>query len=301
MAVQSSPLIQPSCAPAQRRIRTMGQWPTSGFFTAHQDISDGTTWFIQRKVDTVVVHLGGHITHLETELEGCGSVFGPPMPGDVWVIPAHQRYCSEAKGGLVHYAELHLDSSIVNQLARKTVVTRPARARAGHFDGFLHRGILELEALTERTDDLAKMAAESLSHSLLLHFYSGYSDPVTVNPACREIRLAAREKTSIEQFVAAHLDCTLRLETMAALVAMTSHEFLIAFRAEFGTTPAQYVIEQRLRRARSLLRSSGKNITTIAFETGFSSHAHLSTVFRNRLHMTPHEFREVQRGSRGSV
>jgi AraC family transcriptional regulator len=282
-------------APASPRTIARGAWPGVGFFSATQDIRSGADWKIRRSADTVVVHLAGPITLLETELEGAGAVHDPPMAGEVWVIPSGSPYHTRAKGGRVHYAELHFDSGAVEGLRQGA----PVRARAGHFDGFLQRATERLEDLCSRPGDLAAMAAQSLSHAMLLHFYSSYygeSQTAVANAPSGPVRLRSAETALLLDFIDAHLASPLRLETLAALVQLTVHEFLIAFRASFGTTPAQYVIGRRLRRARWLLLHTSRSLAEIAFDTGFSSHAHLTNTFRARLRTTPRDFRLTQRG-----
>jgi len=148
----------------------------------------------------------------------------------MWIIPSGQRYCSEARGGLVRYAELHFDRNVLNSLAGKTIITEPVRARAGHFDSFIYRGALELELLVQKSDDLSRMAAQTLGQTLLLEFYRRYRQPGTSKPAFRKIGLSANEKSVIEEFIAAHLDSELCLGALANAAKMTPHEFLIAFR-----------------------------------------------------------------------
>lgn len=262
-----------------------------GFFSATQDIHAGTVWSIQRNVDTVIVHLGGPIHRLETELEGCGAVHDPPMAGEVWIVPAGQRYCTHAQGGSVHFAELHLDPAHVDRLTGRSSPANPVRARAGCFDGFLQRGVLRLEALAQQNDDLSRLTAASLSHALLLDFYCRYRSGNTPSPGRRGMRFGESERRAVEQHIAHNLGSPLRLEALAAFARMTPHEFLIAFRAAFGATPAQYIIDQRLRRARWLLLNSRASVAEIALETGFSSQAHLTTAFRQRLETTPQRFR----------
>ena len=72
------------------------------------------------------------------------------------------------------------------------------------------------------------------------------------------------------------------LDDLAAVAGMSVHNFLRAFRKSFGTTPAQYVIDQRLRRARWLLTNTAHDIVAIALETGFSSHSHLTATMHRR-------------------
>ena len=300
MSVWPVPDIQVAAGPGERQVVAKGSWPAAGFFSAIQDISNGTIWSIHREIDTIVVHLGGPIRHLETELDGCGAVFDPPMPGEVWIIPSGSRYSTEARGGVVRYAELHVDGTVLNRIAGTPLIHQPVRSCAGVFDGFLHRAARRLGELSNAQDDLSKMAAETLSLALMTDFYSRYLHQGST-PSNRKVRFDRTERKLIEGFIHENLGTPLKLNVLAEQVRMTVHEFLIAFRAAFGTTPAQYVIEQRLRRARWLLLHSSKNVAAIAFETGFSSHAHLSTMFRSRLKMTPHEFRTSQRGARGAA
>lgn len=57
----------------------------------------------------------------------------------------------------------------------------------------------------------------------------------------------------------------------------------------------QYIIAQRLRRARWLLMHTRNDITTIALETGFASHSHLTTAFKQHTGLTPLAFRQSRR------
>lgn len=293
--------IQPPGIDRRPRVLARGTWTAANFFTASQDIGKGITWTIQRDMDTVIVHLGGPIRSLKTELEGCGSVSDPPMPGEIWIVPAGQRYSSEAQGGLVHYAELHFDAGVISRAAGKQIALAPAPPKAGHFDAFLHRGVMRLESLAQQPGDLSALTAESLSHALLLDFYQRYcangADPAPL----RHIRFSARERAAVESLIQSSLGGRLKLNSLASHVRMTTHEFLIAFRAAFHTTPAQYIIEQRLRRVRWLLLTTANTVAYIAFETGFSSHAHLTTVFRKRLGVTPQAFRTAYRGRVGML
>jgi AraC family transcriptional regulator len=263
------------------RTLSGGFWSGVELRVKEQDISTLTTWSIAGDRHVVVVHLDGPIDRLETELPGTGAVHDPPMPGEVWVIPAGVRYASLARGAVVRYAELFLD-------AQPDTVPRAVAAR---YDHLLYRGVLRLEQLVRQRNDVARLAAQSLSAALR----GGFEREYTLCPSQPRSRprLDVREKRLLEQWLEGHLGDEIRLERLAELVRMKPHDFLIAFRSSFGTTPAQHVIDQRLRRARWLLRSTRTDITRIAMETGFASHGHLTTTFRNRLGVTPRDFREL--------
>ena len=59
------------------------------------------------------------------------------------------------------------------------------------------------------------------------------------------------------------------------------------------TTPQQYIIEFRIKKACSLLRKSSYSISRISDLVGFSSQAYFSKVFKKTLNITPFEYRKT--------
>jgi AraC family transcriptional regulator len=64
------------------------------------------------------------------------------------------------------------------------------------------------------------------------------------------------------------------------------------FRAATGKTPHQYLTERRIERAKSMLLEAKKiSLIDVAAQCGFSSQSHLTRVFRERVGVTPSEFK----------
>jgi AraC family transcriptional regulator len=87
------------------------------------------------------------------------------------------------------------------------------------------------------------------------------------------------------------LDTELSLQVLAKESGYSRVHFVRMFRAATGYTPHNYLLKLRLDRARELLASPALSLTDIALECGFSSHSHLSRVFRQVLGATPSEYR----------
>jgi len=87
------------------------------------------------------------------------------------------------------------------------------------------------------------------------------------------------------------LDSKLSLEMLAKESGYSRVHFLRMFRAATGYAPHNYLLKLRVDRVRELLASSTSSLTDIALECGFSSHSHLSRVFRQVLGVTPSEYR----------
>jgi AraC family transcriptional regulator len=92
-------------------------------------------------------------------------------------------------------------------------------------------------------------------------------------------------------YVDAHLNDDLSLAELAKVSGLSAHHFGAAFKASTGATPHRYVIEQRVERARDLLRDRGQGIADVAYAVGFSSQSHFTANFRRIVGVTPSRFR----------
>jgi len=267
-------------------------WPTLDLRGASDDIRQPTAWRIREPRHVFVVHLGGRMDELETELDGHGGSSGSATPGEVWSVPAGRHYASYARGGTIRYAELYLPPDAADRLLGTTSGSREIAPLAGHRDDFLHQGVRQLLHARQASDDLSAMLGHALSETLTLHLARTYGRGFTPPPTSpREPLLAAAATRTLREYIHDNLAEPLRLEHLAALAGMSTHHLLIAFRRAFGVTPWQYVIAQRLRCAQRLLTQTRKDLTTIALDAGFSSHSHFTSVFQRRMGCSPREFR----------
>ena len=134
-----------------------------------------------------------------------------------------------------------------------------------------------------------KLYSDHLIHALVCRFLViGREDapPSTVkqvSPLPRHILRRVIERMR-------NLDTGLSLQALAKESGYSRVHFLRMFRAATGYAPHNYLLKLRVDRVRELLASS-TSLTDIALECGFSSHSHLSRVFRQVLGATPSEYR----------
>jgi transcriptional regulator GlxA family with amidase domain len=83
----------------------------------------------------------------------------------------------------------------------------------------------------------------------------------------------------------------LRVEALAAKVAMSPRHFARVFRAEVGLTPARYVERARVEVARRLLERTGLGLEQIADASGFRSAQRLRRALSRHLGVTPSDYR----------
>ena len=263
-------------------------WPGLEVTFRSDDISRPTDWRIRDRRHAVVVHLGGVMKRLETELNGFGGSTGPACPGEIWTAPAGCDYASHANGDRIHYAVMFVDPGVLDTMTCGTSGSLELAPRAGVRDDFLHQAVRKLMEIAEAEDDVSQMFAESVVRTIILHLGLNHS-PGESTPARRASgpELDAAIIRRLRDFIYDNLGNRIGLEELSLLSGMKTHQLLIAFRKAFGTTPGQYIIQQRLRCARRLLLETKKDITSIALDTGFSSHSHLTDCFRRHFGCPP--------------
>ncbi|MER7267560.1 helix-turn-helix domain-containing protein [Micromonospora carbonacea] len=108
----------------------------------------------------------------------------------------------------------------------------------------------------------------------------------------------APEAATLEPVLAwlmGHLDRPVSVEELAAHAGMTPRTFARRFRAETGTTPHDWLTNQRVLLARRLLEETGLSVESVAGRSGFGDAAALRHHFARRVGTTPHAYRTTFR------
>jgi AraC family transcriptional activator FtrA len=94
-----------------------------------------------------------------------------------------------------------------------------------------------------------------------------------------------------------HLDDELNVVTLARHACMSPRTFARRFGQETGTSPARWVLRQRLLAARQLLENTDIAVEAVASATGFGSTTTLREHFGRELRTTPTAYRRLFQGS----
>ncbi len=91
------------------------------------------------------------------------------------------------------------------------------------------------------------------------------------------------------------IDGPLSLDEMARVAGMPVLRFLRSFSTAVGSTPHAYITERRMQRARALLSATDNRIADIAASCGFAHQSHLGAVLKDRLGLSPRQYRVLGR------
>jgi AraC family transcriptional regulator len=94
------------------------------------------------------------------------------------------------------------------------------------------------------------------------------------------------------EYINEHLDEDLKVEDIAGVIGQSPFHFAHAFRNHTGYTPYQYLVDQRMTRAQQLLKTTNFPVQDIASLTGFRSAVNFVRAFRQRVGVTPGEWRK---------
>ena len=98
--------------------------------------------------------------------------------------------------------------------------------------------------------------------------------------------------TRVNEYIADHMDGDLSLITIADAVHFHPVYLSRIYKETSGMSLSDYIANQRLSAACSMLRSSQLQISAIARATGFTSSNYFSRWFRKRVGITPQEYRD---------
>lgn len=133
--------------------------------------------------------------------------------------------------------------------------------------------------------------ADSVANILAVQLLREYSSE-KMPPEKRYVNGLTNKKLSLVlELIESDLSEDLPLKILANAAGLSEYHFLRMFKQSTGYTPHQYVINQRVERAKELLKQTDMTITEIAYLLGFSTPAHFTHHFRRKTGLTPTEMR----------
>lgn len=115
------------------------------------------------------------------------------------------------------------------------------------------------------------------------------------NMVHRRPRLSENALALIIDMIENTLEQDLALADLAAQSGLSPYHFCRAFKRAMGSSPHQYVLDRRITRAREQLELGCNSLADIAYAVGFSSQAHMTSMFKKRVGVTPGRYRSERR------
>jgi AraC family transcriptional regulator len=210
--------------------------------------------------------------------------------GNLVLVPAGQPtyWRAHSDGTPVSRLSIYLEPELVAQIAESSDLY-PDRIELtncfSRYDSPLNQIAMMLFAELRSGGIMGELYVESLTQVLVIHLLRHYS---SLQPKIADrYSLHPRRLESAIDYIQAHLDGDLSMAQIAVSVNSSPTHFASLFKRAKGISLHQYVIKQRVERAKLLLETTDLPIANIAAQVGFSSQSHLTYHCKRQTGMTP--------------
>ena len=265
-----------------------GAWP--GFRLEHRIVPPGESprIVLPQPITGLITNEEGVVWNWKANGRDYDTEF---HPGSISVFPAGDIPCQYWTQPL-RCLDVFFESRFLARVAEDSFNGREPEFRfeSNAADPTIEMLIRALYAeLTEGCQNGA-LFGESLGTALAIAIIQRFGTQQVAMPNCTRA-LNTRVLKRVMDYIQSQLGEDLSLETIADVAHISPYYFGKLFKISMGQTVHQYVMSERLKRARWLLKNRRLPQEEIALACGFSSQSHFATAFRNETGLTPRRFR----------
>lgn len=233
----------------------------------------------------LIINLGEAI-HGEMKWAGHRRVIAPLAPAQIAFVPANLPY-SAVSTSYSKSLVLALRTDYVNAIGRE-YSTRHLELKPlyGIEDEVVVRAACAIARDVQEDHPMGEVYGESLQSTLVTRLLTQYSTHSITQP---DINLGG--KARIREYIIDNLHLNLHLADLANELKVDVSTFTRWFRKAFDISPHQFILRERVERAKVLLRVSKLDLAMIALDCGFSSQSHFSTCFKRCVGVPPLSYR----------
>ena len=131
---------------------------------------------------------------------------------------------------------------------------------------------------------------EALANALAVYLMKRYAVQ-QITPAFYRGGLSPYRLKRVLDYIADNLETDFSLSDLATIAGMSPHYFSELFKQSMGRSPHNYVLLQKIERAKQLLRDPKRSIIEAGLDVGFQNPSHFARMFRKLEGTTPSRFR----------
>ena len=229
-----------------------------------------------------LVYISGGRGNFESD----GKINLPIEPGNVFLLfpGIWHRYQPDSKTGW-HEHWIGFDGEWARNW-RKCKFISPAKpvVKINFEDTVLATFNRIMQAVRTNRPALQQILAGAAVNLAGMCYSAQQAPPETGDPGSNVIEQAI---TRLENDLGRPLD----MKSLARELGVSYHWFRSTFAMHTGLAPHQYLLEMRLVRARNLLAETRLSVKEIAVQTGFQDEHYFSRLFRQKLNVTPSQWR----------
>ncbi len=199
-----------------------------------------------------------------------------------WIFPSEMPFRMLSDGGFTH-DWFHFRSSALEQRRLNTIL---CTQKTPELDAIWERFLNE-EAAPERSFNNVYQS-HLLARAIIAPFLEQLENRQHISD-----NSDAKRYNSILEYIEKNYMLPVQTSELAEMMKLNQNQFSASFRRHFGITPKAHIINTRIHHAKILLLTSAQTVAEVAQRCGFSDAYYFHRLFKNRLGMTPCQYRET--------
>lgn len=225
------------------------------------------------------------------------------LPGESLILPASEEMCIDFPEAQMNQPTRCLAMTISEELIQKTVnLLNEERAKLDHEWSFtdynfhftndiaIHQILHRLIFLFTENHSSKDIFADFMLRELIIRILQTENQRIY---AQKSLETPKNERLSfIINYIRKHLHEPMTIENLSKKVYMSSSHFHRVFKNELGISPIDFINNERIKLATSLLHNPRKKIKDIYMECGFNSLSYFIRMFKRKKEVSPKVYQE---------
>jgi AraC family transcriptional regulator len=192
----------------------------------------------------------------------------------------------------LEFLAIALDPDFVNEIFRDTKAPEKIsfQPQRGQVDPIITQFATRFKAELESGHYGGELYSESMGLAFALHLLEHHGDR-TLKLTRPRGKLSALQLRQIIEYIHEHLTHEISLVELATQANLSAYHFTRLFKQSIGLSPHQYVLQNRVERAKKLiLISKTLSLTEVGLAVGFYDQSHFTKAFKQVVGVSPKVF-----------
>jgi AraC family transcriptional regulator len=290
---QPSELIDPSSLVKSDWVLSRTSMQSGGLIVEHHLEPADTIESPPISQHLMCLYLSGS-SHQVTQFEKL-EFDGAYHPGDLWLLPESSCSAFWSWESTDEAMIFTIDPPLLDEIA---LASDCANSSGLQLNPLVYQHDPQLLAIAQSFKQemtqggiASQLYTDALALQFTIHLLRHYTTQ-SLTPKHYPGGLSRQQMKCLIDYMQINLDRTIHLEELATLLNMSQYHFCRLFKRSTGVSPHQFVIRQRVDRAKQLLQKSDRSVLDVAIRCGFTDGSHLTRHFRKLTGTTPTTFRQ---------
>jgi len=220
-------------------------------------------------------------------------------PGDLFLTAANgEPYTLQWNSNQeisINTLQIYLNNAILAKTAAATSGIDPSSVLLHEVsclrDPFLQQLTYALKREMISPDSATQLFMDSAAQLIAVHLLKHHCQ---VKHQIREVtgKVPEPRLREVKDYIMYNLHRNISLDELASVACVSSYHFCRQFKKSTGKSPNQYVVQERINKAKKLL-SSGMTVSQTAATSGYQSTSHFIKIFKRHTGFIPSQYQKL--------